>query len=263
MQITRQIAPGVHWVGGNDLRLALFENMFPLPNGVAYNAYLILDEKVALVDTVDSSITRQFLENVEHVLGGRVIDFLVVNHMEPDHCANIEELCRRFPDMKIVGNPKTFQMIRQFYDFSIDGKTLEVKEGDVLDLGGHKLRFFLAPMVHWPEVMFTYEEKEGILFTADAFGTFGALPGNLFADEVDFENLYMDETRRYYANIVGKYGPQVQAAMKKVSGLDVRMLCPLHGPVWRKDTDFLRDRLYEMYNYPVLNYEKAVKKYDY
>ena len=240
MQITRQIAPGVHWVGGNDLRLALFENMFPLPNGVAYNAYLILDEKVALVDTVDSSITRQFLENVEHVLGGRAIDFLVVNHMEPDHCANIEELCRRFPDMKIVGNPKTFQMIRQFYDFSIDGRTLEVKEGDVLDLGGHKLRFFLAPMVHWPEVMFTYEEKEGILFTADAFGTFGALPGNLFADEVDFENLYMDETRRYYANIVGKYGPQVQAAMKKVSGLDVRMLCPLHGPVWRKDTDFLR-----------------------
>ncbi len=238
MQITRQIAPGVHWVGGNDRRLALFENMFPLPNGVAYNAYLILDEKVALVDTVDSAITRQFLENIEHLLGGRAIDYLVINHMEPDHCANIEELCRRYPGMKIVGNAKTFQMIRQFYDFSIDGRTLEVKEGDALELGARSLRFFFAPMVHWPEVMFTFEEKGGILFTADAFGTFGALPGNLFSDEVDFENQYLGEARRYYANIVGKYGPQVQSALKKVSGLGIRMLCPLHGPVWRKDIEY-------------------------
>ncbi len=238
MYITREIAPQIYWVGGNDRRIALFENMFPLPNGVAYNSYLILDEKVALIDTVDSSITRQFLENLEHVLGGRAIDYLVVNHMEPDHCANIEELARRYPDMKIVGNQKTFQMIRQFYEFSFDARTHEVRETDVLDLGSHVLRFYFAPMVHWPEVMFTYEEQEKILFTADAFGAFGALPGNLFSDEVEFENLFLDESRRYYANIVGKYGPQVQAALKKVSGVEIRMLCPLHGPVWRKNLDY-------------------------
>ena len=239
MYVTREIAPGVHWVGASDRRIHLFENMFPLPNGVAYNSYLFLDRKVALVDTVDSAITRQFFENLEHALGGRAIDYLVVNHMEPDHCANIGELCLRFPGLKIVGNAKTFQMIRQFYDFDIDGRTLEVKEGDALELGEGRLRFFFAPMVHWPEVMFTYEEKRGILFTADAFGTFGALPGNLFSDEVDFDNLYLDEARRYYANIVGKYGPQVQAALKKVSGLPIRMICPLHGPVWRENLPYI------------------------
>jgi flavorubredoxin len=226
-------------VGGNDRRLALFENMFPLPNGVAYNSYLILDEKVALMDTVDSSITRQFFENIEHVLGGRAVDYLVVNHMEPDHCANIGELCRRFPQMKIVGNQKTFQMIRQFYDFDIESSVLEVRESDTLELGGHRLRFFFAPMVHWPEVMFTYEEREGLLFTADAFGSFGALPGDFFSDELDFEGAFLDEARRYYTNIVGKYGAQVQAALKKVSGVEIRMLCPLHGPVWRKNLDYI------------------------
>lgn len=239
MYVTREIAPGVHWVGASDRRIHLFENMFPLPNGVAYNSYLFLDRKVALVDTVDSAITRQFFENLEHALGGRAIDYLVVNHMEPDHCANIGELCLRFPGLKIVGNAKTFQLIRQFYDFDIDGRTLEVKEGDALELGEGRLRFFFAPMVHWPEVMFTYEEKRGILFTADAFGTFGALPGNLFSDEVDFDNLYLDEARRYYANIVGKYGPQVQAALKKISGLPIRMICPLHGPVWRENLPYI------------------------
>jgi flavorubredoxin len=242
MYVTREIAPNVHWVGASDRRIHLFENMFPLPGGVAYNSYLILDKKVALIDTVDSAITRQFFENLEHVLGGRAIDYLVVNHMEPDHCANIEELCRRFPDLKIVGNAKTFQMIRQFYDFDIEGRTLEVKEGDVLELGECALRFTFAPMVHWPEVMFTYEEKNGILFTADAFGTFGALPGNLFSDEVDFDNLFLDETRRYYANIVGKYGPQVQAALKKVSGFPIRMICPLHGPIWRENLPYILNK---------------------
>jgi len=211
--------------------------MFPLSNGVAYNSYLIMDEKVALMDTVDSSITQQFFENIGHVLGGRSIDYLVVNHMEPDHCANIEELCRRFPGMKVVGNQKTFQMIRQFYDFDINARIHEVKELDELELGSHRLRFYFAPMVHWPEVMFTYEEREGILFTADAFGSFGALPGNLFADELDFESAFLDEARRYYTNIVGKYGAQVQAALKKVSGVEIRMLCPLHGPVWRKSLE--------------------------
>jgi flavorubredoxin len=213
--------------------------MFPLPNGVAYNSYLILDEKVALLDTVDSAITRQFFENIEHVLGGRAVDYLVVNHMEPDHCANIEELCRRFPGMKIVGNKKTFQMIRQFYDFDIETRILEVGETDVLDLGSHRLHFYFTPMVHWPEVMFTYEERQKILFAADAFGSFGALSGNLFSDELDFEGLLLDEARRYYTNIVGKYGAQVQAALKKVSGVEIRMLCPLHGPVWRKNLDYI------------------------
>ena len=242
MHSTRQIAPHIFWVGANDRRLALFENMFPLPNGVAYHSYLIMDEKAALIDTVDSSITERFLENIEHVLSGRAIDYLVVNHMEPDHCANIAELVRRFPQMKIVGNAKTFQMIRQFYDFDIENSILEVREGDTLCLGAHTLRFLFAPMVHWPEVMFTYEQSEKILFTADAFGSFGALPGNLFADELDFENVFLDESRRYYANIVGKYGAQVQAALKKASGHEISMICPLHGPIWRKDLGYILEK---------------------
>lgn len=242
MDCTRQISPDIFWVGGNDRRLALFENMFPLPNGVAYNSYLILDEKVALLDTVDSAITRQFFENLEHALRGRAVDYLVVNHMEPDHCANIEELCRRFPNMKIVGNQKTFQMIRQFYDFNIESRILEVHEQDELPLGSHRLRFCFAPMVHWPEVMFTYEEREKILFTADAFGSFGALSGNLFSDETDYEDVFLDEARRYYANIVGKYGAQVQVALGKVSSIPVQMICPLHGPVWRKNLDDILEK---------------------
>ncbi len=242
MYCTRHITPHMFWVGGNDRRLALFENMFPLPNGIAYNSYLIMDEKVALLDTVDFSISRQFFENIEHVLQGRAVDYLVVNHMEPDHCANIEELCRRFPRMKIVGNSKTFQMIRQFYNFDVEAKIHEVREGDELPLGRHTLRFYFAPMVHWPEVMFTYEVREGILFTADAFGAFGALSGNLFSDELDFESLFLDEARRYYTNIVGRYGAQVQSALKKVSGLEVRMICPLHGPIWRKNLDYILNK---------------------
>ncbi|HML37888.1 MAG TPA: FprA family A-type flavoprotein [Bacillota bacterium] len=242
MHCTRQITPQIYWVGGNDRRLALFENMFPLENGVAYNSYLITDQKVALMDTVDSSITQEFLENIGHVLNGRAIDYLVVNHMEPDHCANIEELCRRFPEMKIVGNKKTFQMIRQFYDFDFEDRIYEVKEGDGLDLGSHKLRFYFAPMVHWPEVMFTYEEEQKILFSADAFGTFGALSGNLFSDETDFADAYLNEARRYYANIVGRFGQQVQTALKKLSCVEIKMICPLHGPVWRKDINFILDK---------------------
>jgi len=242
MHCTREIAPGLHWVGGNDRRLELFENMFPLPNGVAYNSYLIMDEKVALLDTVDSSITRQFFENIEHVLAGRKIDYLVINHMEPDHCANIEELNRRFPDMKIVGNQKTFQMIRQYYDFELEDSICEVKEGDKINLGSHTLGFYFAPMVHWPEVMFTYEEHNKILFTADAFGSFGAFSGNLFSDEVDFNDLFLNESRRYYTNIVGRYGAQVQAVMKKLSCLEISMICPLHGPVWRKNIEYILEK---------------------
>ncbi len=235
----QQIAPHIFWVGGNDRRLALFENMFPLSNGVAYNSYLIVDEKVALIDTVDFAISRQFLANIEHVLSGRDIDYLVVNHMEPDHCANIEALCRRFPGMKIAGNKKTFQMVRQFYDFDFETRTHEVREMDTLALGAHRLRFYFTPMVHWPEVMFTYEEKQKILFSADAFGSFGALSGNLFSDELDFAGIFLNEARRYYTNIVGKYGAQVQAALKKVAGVEIHMLCPLHGPLWRQNLDYI------------------------
>lgn len=242
MHCTREIAPQIYWVGGNDRRLELFENMFPLPNGVAYNSYLIMDEKVALLDTVDTSITRQFFENIDHVLAGREIDFLVINHMEPDHCANIEELSRRFPDMKIVGNQKTFQMIRQYYDFELESNVYEVKENDTISLGNHWLRFYFAPMVHWPEVMFTYEEQEKILFTADAFGSFGAFSGNLFSDEMDFEDVFLNESRRYYTNIVGRYGAQVQSVMKKLSDVEIRMICPLHGPVWRKNIEYILDK---------------------
>ena len=242
MYCTQQIAPNIHWVGGNDRRLALFENMFPLPKGVSYNSYLILDDKVALLDTVDSAITRQFLENITHLLNGRPIDYLVVNHMEPDHCANIEELARRYPEMKIVGNAKTFQMIRQFYDFDLEDRCLTVAEGDELSLGSHTLAFYFAPMVHWPEVMVTYEKSEKILFAADAFGSFGAHEGTLFSDEVDFDRDFLDEARRYYTNIVGKYGPQVQAALKKLSSLDIQMICSLHGPIWRKDLGYILDK---------------------
>lgn len=242
MHNTQEIAPQIYWVGANDRRLALFENMFPLPNGVSYNSYVIVDEKIAILDTVDSAITQQFLENLTFALNGRVVDYLVVNHMEPDHCAYIEELCRRYPDIKIVGNAKTFQMIRQFYDFDVETHLHEVKDGDTLSLGKHTLRFVFAPMVHWPEVMFTFEESQGILFAADAFGTFGALSGNLFSDEYDFEGHFLDEARRYYANIVGRYGSQVQAAFKKLAGTDIRMICPLHGPVWRKNIRYIMNK---------------------
>lgn len=242
MHISQEIVPQIYWIGGNDRRLALFENMFPLPNGVSYNSYLIMDEKVALMDTVDSAITEQFLENFTYVLNGRCIDYLVVNHMEPDHCAYIEELTRRYPDIKIVGNTKTFKMIRQFYDFDIETRLYEVKEGDTLSLGRHKLRFVFAPMVHWPEVIFSYEETTGTLFSADAFGTFGALSGGIFSDEYDFEGHFLDEARRYYTNIVGRYGAQVQAVFKKVEGIDIKTICPLHGPVWRKDIGYFLEK---------------------
>lgn len=247
MHCTREITPGLFWVGGNDRRLELFENMFPLPDGVAYNSYLIMDDKVALMDTVDSSVTRQFFENIEFVLNGREIDYLIINHMEPDHCASIEELTIKYPNMRIVGNQKTFQMIRQFYDFEIESNLLEVKEKDLLDLGSRRLRFYFAPMVHWPEVMFTYEERDKILFTADAFGSFGAFSGNLFSDDTDFADVYLDESRRYYTNIVGRYGPQVQAILKKVSEIEIGMICPLHGPIWRKNIDFILN-LYDLWS---------------
>lgn len=242
MYNVREISPKIYWVGGSDRRLERFENMFPIPNGVAYNSYLIMDEKTVLVDTVDSSITEQFLENVAHVLNGRDLDFLIVNHMEPDHCANIESILRIYPNTKIIGNKKTFQFFEQYYEMSIKERCYLVEEKDEISIGEHTLQFFCAPMVHWPEVMVTYEKSCGILFSADAFGSFGAFSGNIFADEVDYCGEYEDEARRYYANIVGKYGQQVQALFKKAETLDIKMICPLHGLIWRKDLSYILDK---------------------
>ncbi len=242
MNNIQEISPQVFWVGGSDRRLQRFENMLPLPNGMAYNAYLIADQKTALLDTADASVYEAFLENVEQALAGRKLDYLIITHMEPDHCAALEEIIRRYPDVQVVGNEKTFQLFGQYYDAGLIGNRLLVKEKDELRLGSHTLRFYLAPMVHWPEVMFCYETSRGILFSADAFGAFGAHAGNLFADEVSFENGYLDDARRYYSNIVGRFGPQVQAVLKKLAAEDIRMICPLHGLVWRKDLDYILEK---------------------
>ncbi len=242
MQSVRKVTEQVYWVGASDRRISRFENMFPLPNGVAYNSYLVLDEKTAILDTVDSSVSAQYLENVTHVLNGRTLDYLVINHMEPDHCANIEELIRRYPNVKVVGNKMTFQFFRQYYTMDISANQLEVKEGQELSLGRTTLRFYMAPMVHWPEVMMTYEVTGQILFSADAFGAFGAHSGNLFADEIDIENVFLDEARRYYANIVGRFGPQVQAALNKLRELPIQIICPLHGPIWRENIWYLLEK---------------------
>lgn len=237
MHCTQQITDKIYWIGGNDRRLERFENMFPLPKGVSYNSSLILDEKTAIVDTVDASIRGQYLENIQYLLGDRKLDYLIINHMEPDHCGNIEDLLLLYPDLKVVGNKKTFAFFEQFYNKFAPNNYYEVKEGDVIDLGEHKLKFYAAPMVHWPEVTVVYEETKKILFSADAFGTFGTLNGNIFKDEIDFEEYYLSEMRRYYSNIVGKYGQQVQALIKKLSGLPIEMIVPLHGPIWRKPED--------------------------
>ncbi len=233
MKCIREVAPGILSVGASDRRLALFENLFPLENGTTYNSFLIRADKTALVDTVDASVSGQFMENVAAALDGRKLDFLVVTHMEPDHCATIAEVCLRHPEAKIVGNKKTFAMIGQFFREGLSPRFHEVKEGDELALGGRTLRFVMTPMVHWPEVMMAVETESGILFSADAFGTFGAFDGNLFSDELDYEGLYLDEARRYYANIVGKYGQQVAAALAKLGGAVPPVICPLHGPILR------------------------------
>jgi len=241
MFCVRKVTEDLYWVGGNDKRLALFENVHPIPRGVSYNSYLLLDEKTVLFDTVDWSICRQFLENIQAVLNGRPLDYLVINHMEPDHGAAIEEIILRYPDVKIISTEKSFLLMRQF-GFEIDGRMEEVVEGDVKSFGKHEVTFVAAPMVHWPEAMVTFDTTNGVLFSADAFGSFGALDGKLFNDEVDFDRDWIDEARRYYTNIVGKYGPHVQALLKKASELDIKMICPLHGPVWRTDLGYFIDK---------------------
>lgn len=237
MYCTRKVTDDLIWVGADDRRLPFFEGVYGVPDGVSYNSYLLLDEKTVLFDTVDKAVYGVFLENLEHTLAGRTLDYLVIHHMEPDHAATLELVLQRYPETVILCNAKIKTMIAQFFPQDLSGRIQLVKEGDGFSSGRHSFRFLMAPMVHWPEVMMSYDETGKILFTADAFGSFGALNGRLFADEVDFFTDCLDEARRYYTNIVGKYGPQVQAVLKKAANLDIALVCPLHGFVWRSRFD--------------------------
>ena len=233
MYCVRKVTNDLYWVGANDHRLALFENCFPIPRGVSYNAYCLLDEKTVLFDTVDWSACRQLLENLAYVLDGRELDYLLVNHLEPDHAACIEEILLRHPKVKLISNEKAFMLMRQF-GFHVDGhECIEVKEGDTFSFGKHTVTFVGAPMVHWPEVMMEYESTDKVLFSADGFGKFGAL---------DTDEDWTCEARRYYFNIVGKYGAQVQAVLKKAAGLDIEKICPLHGPILTENLGFYIDK---------------------
>lgn len=256
MYCIKNITDDLYWVGGSDRRLALFENAYPVPRGISYNAYVLLDEKTILFDTVDRAITGQFLENVTAVLGDRTLDYVIINHMEPDHCATLGEIVRIYPEVKVICNAKTIPMIKQFYDFDIDSRAVIIKEGDSFCSGKHNMAFFMAPMVHWPEVMVTYDTTDKILFSADGFGTFGAMNGNLFADELNFERDWLDDARRYYTNIVGKYGTSVQTLLRKAATLDIQYICPLHGPVWRSDINWYVDKYLTWSSYEAE--EKAV-----
>ena len=242
MYNVRNVTRDIVWIGASERRLALFENIFPIPRGVSYNSYVLLDEKTVLFDTVDASVAGQFFENLEYVLGERALDYLVVNHMEPDHCAMIGDIVRRYPEVQIVGNAKTFGMMQQFFGTSFAERAVTVKEGETLNTGNHTLHFMMAPMVHWPETMVSYDETDKVLFSADGFGTFGALNGNIFADELEFDREWLADARRYYTNIVGKYGASVQALLKKAAGLEIAVICPLHGPVWREDLDYILEK---------------------
>jgi len=239
MYCTRKVNDDYTWVGADGRRLAMFEGVFDVPNGISFNSYLLRDEKTVLFDTADAAVRRTFRENLLHTLEGRSLDYVVVHHMEPDHTAELEELVLRFPEVQIYCSAMAKTMMTQFFGTGLQERIHVVKEGDTLCTGRHTLRFIAAPMVHWPEVLMTYDETDRLLLTADAFGCFGALNGRLFADEVDFDRDYLDEARRYYTNIVGKYGSQVQAVLKKAAELDITMLLPLHGFVWRKERGVL------------------------
>ena len=237
MQNIQPISQDLIYVGVSDRRTALFENVYPIPRGVSYNSYVLLDEKTALFDTTDASVASQFFENVQAALAGRRLDYVVVHHMEPDHAATLMDLMLRYPEAMVVTTAKAAQMMEQFFG-SKPAQLQAVKEGDTLSLGRHNLVFTMAPMVHWPEVMMTYDTTDKVLFSADAFGTFGALSGNIFADEVNFEGEWLNDARRYFVNIVGKYGQPVQVVLKKAAALDIQMICPLHGPVWRSNLEW-------------------------
>jgi beta-lactamase domain-containing protein len=242
MSFLPAVNEGLLYVGASDRRNPYFENVYPIGRGASFNSYLYLDEKTALLDTADASVTEAFFSNVSSGLGGRNLDYLIVQHMEPDHAANIARVMAEYPACTVVCNDKVRKMISNFFGAQEESRFHIVKEGDKLPLGKRTLSFLFAPMVHWPEVMMTFEEREGVLFSADAFGTFGALSGNLFADEVNFAEEWLAEARRYYTNIVGKYGVQVQAVLKKAANLPIRTICPLHGPVWRKDLAFILEK---------------------
>lgn len=239
MYCTRKVNDDYTWVGADCRRLALFEGVFGVPDGISFNSYLLTDEKTVLFDTADSAVRRTFRENLTHALAGRELDYIVVHHMEPDHAAELAELAEDYPKAQILCSAMAKTMVGQFFGSETAGRITVIKEGETLCTGRHTLRFVAAPMVHWPEVMMTYDETDRLLLTADAFGCFGALNGALFADEVDFDRDYLDEARRYYTNIVGKYGPQVQAVLKKAAALDIEMLLPLHGFVWREELGYL------------------------
>ena len=225
------VTDNVKYIGVDDKDIDLFESQYVVPEGVSYNSYVIMDEKITVMDTVDARATKEWVSNLKELLGDKSPEYLVVSHLEPDHAANIQKIAEMYPGMKIVGNAKTFQMLPQFFDFDLTDRTVTVKEGDELSIGSHTLQFFMAPMVHWPEVMVTYEKSEKILFSADGFGKFGAINS-------DEEDDWACEARRYYFNIVGKYGAQVQALLKKASGLDIAIICPLHGPVLKEDLGY-------------------------
>jgi len=244
MYCVRKVTDDLYWVGANDHRLHLFENIHPIPKGVSYNSYLLLDEQTVLFDTIDWSACRQLIENVEHLLGDRPLDVLMVDHLEPDHGASMEEILLRWPKVKVIASPKCFMLMRQF-GFDLTGhECVEVKEGDTASFGKHQVTFIGAPMVHWPEVLMTFDTTNGVLFSADAFGSFIALDGKLFNDEVNFDRDWIDEARRYYTNIVGKYGTQVKSVLGKAAGIldKIKFICPLHGPVWRSDLGYFVDK---------------------
>lgn len=236
-----KIGDDIYYIGASSRTTHLFENVYPLENGASYNSYLIKDDKNILLDTVDKSVSDIFLENLENLLTGETLDYVIVNHMEPDHAKTLAEVILRYPNVTIIGNKKTKEMINNFFSFNTDNMMI-VKEGDTLKTKNHELVFVMAPMVHWPEVMVTYDSTTKYLFSADAFGTFGALSGNIYADTLDFQNTMINDARRYYTNIVGKYGNQVQALLKKALTLDIKMICPLHGPLWRKDFSYIIDK---------------------
>ena len=254
MHCTKKITEDLLWIGANDRHLSLFENVYPIEKGVSYNAYLLNDEKTVLFDTVDKNVSIQFFENLKYALNGRKLDYIIVNHMEPDHAATLQDTAEKYPEAKIICNQKTLTMIKQFFDFDIDSRVQVIKEGDTVNTGKHTFTFVMAPMVHWPEAMVTYDITDKVLFSADAFGTFGAISGNIFADEVNFETEWLDEARRYYTNIVGKYGMQVQALLKKAANIEIGMICPLHGPVWRKNINWFIDKYQKWSTYtPEIN----------
>jgi flavorubredoxin len=235
MHNTVKVTDKIYWLGANDRRTNLFENMWPIPNGVSYNSYLIVDEKIALVDTLEYGSSDDYLDKIEELIDGKTIDYLIINHMEPDHSGAIKTIVEKYPNIKLVGNLKTFKILDAYFGYKEN--QFQVEDGAELNLGHHNLKFVMTPWVHWPETMMTYDLTEKVLFSGDAFGSFGTLDGGIFDDEIEFEDYYEEDMRRYYSNIVGKYSNMVQKAFKKLEGVDVKYICATHGPIWRTDVN--------------------------